>query len=115
MLLILMFFSIAMVFTPWWIGGGLMFVEIVALMALTVLPKIKEVRTPAHRVACTRPPASQLPCQLASWFGPSRVLRVALFISFSSSFSFCFCFSSHSCSSVLACCCFCVISPRVRS
>ena len=45
MLLILMFFSIAMVFTPWWIGGGLMFVEIVALMALTVLPKIKEVRT----------------------------------------------------------------------
>ena len=46
MLLILMFFSIAMVFTPWWIGGGLMFVEIVVLMAIMLLPKIKEVRCP---------------------------------------------------------------------
>ncbi len=31
-----------MVFTPWWIGGGLMFAMIMGLVALMVLPRIKE-------------------------------------------------------------------------
>ena len=44
-----MFFSIAMIFTPWWIGGGLMFVEIIALMAFMLLPKIKEVSASLSR------------------------------------------------------------------
>lgn len=43
LLLLLLFFSIAVVFQPWWIGAGLMLAFVLLLMAVVILPRIKEV------------------------------------------------------------------------
>ena len=53
LLLILMFFAIAMAFTPWYIGGVLMALEVVVLMGFMVLPKIKEISPFWHKLICT--------------------------------------------------------------
>jgi hypothetical protein len=53
MLLLLMFFAIGLVYTPWWIGGGLMFIEVISLLALMVLPRIKELSPLWYKIVCT--------------------------------------------------------------
>lgn len=53
MLMILLFFSIALVFTPWWIGGGLMFAFVCAIMAVMILPKMKELSPLWYKIICT--------------------------------------------------------------
>ena len=53
MLLILMFFSIALVYTPWWIGGGLMLIFVIGLMAIMVLPKLKDLSPAWYKIVST--------------------------------------------------------------
>lgn len=53
LLLILLFFTIALIFSPWWIGGGFMLVFVLALIGAMAMPRIRELSVLWYRIICT--------------------------------------------------------------